>query len=176
MTVTTDSGDAEEVLLRPEVCESENGGAYECVVFMLSMHEDHHVAEIANRVEEIDADLRFVAQTGWFASGIIFDGNLDYALRVAQRWPGVLAAERSQLVPLADLPRAQSRALIGYWRVVLSEPVVGDGIIQAKAGDEINVIYQPESGPGLSASFVMCENLTTGEILDGGLGDIPACE
>jgi len=37
--VTTDAGDVEELLLRPRVCESDEGQAYLCVQFLFSMEE-----------------------------------------------------------------------------------------------------------------------------------------
>ena len=62
-----------------------------------------------------------------------------------------------------------------YARLGLGEAVPGDRQIQARAGDSVTIRYQPPSGVPLASGFVMCEVLTTGDILEGELGEIPPC-
>lgn len=175
-SIVTESGDAEEMLLRPTVCESETGQPYQCLEFLFMMEDGHHVEEVAEYVDRVDGELRYVAYTGWFAAALIYDGEVDRALRDVRTWPGVAAADRSSLSSLAGLTDSQARALALFVRLEIDDPIPGDGVAQALAGDQVTVTYDPPEGAGQSSSFVMCELGQTDDILSGGgLGAIPPC-
>jgi hypothetical protein len=142
---------------------------------MFSMESGHHVSEVADRIDDVDADLRYVAYTGWFGSAAVFDGDVDRAIRVLRDWPGVLSASRAGLIPLQSLSDPQARALATFVRLELGDPIVGDQSIQAWAGDVVTVTYRPPMGVEHTISVVMCATLTTDDVLDGGLGEIPPC-
>jgi hypothetical protein len=175
LLVTTDAGDVEELLLRPRVCESDEG-PYLCVQFLFSMEEGRHVGEVMDRVDDINGELRYVADPdGWFGNGLIYDGDVNRVIRIVRTWPGVRSANRDILFyPLAG-SAVHARQLAVYARLELGEAVAGDGRIQARAGDSVTVSYEPPTGSRVASGFVMCEVLTTGDILEGGLGEIPPC-
>jgi len=134
------------------------------------------VGEVADRIDDIDGELRYVADPdGWFGNGLIYDGDVDRVIRIVRTWPGVRSANRDILFyPLAR-SELHARQLAVYARLGLGEAVPGDRQIQARAGDSVTIRYQPPSGVPLASGFVMCEVLTTGDILEGELGEIPPC-
>lgn len=174
-SISTDSGDFEQAFLRPVICDAESSGPYQCLEFMFSMEEGHHVQEVADRIDEVDAELRYVAYSGWFASAVIYDGDVDRALRNVRSWPGVVSASRIGFFYPTALSDPQARALGLFLRLELASPIVGDGIIQASAGEVVTVVYDAPPGTEQISTFVTCESIATGDVLEGGAGNMPPC-
>jgi hypothetical protein len=170
------SSDTEEMVLRPEYC-GDIDKVYFCTEFNLTMESGRHINELRPRLHEIPARFAFVHNDGSWGSMWILEGELQPAMKHARLWPGVESTEVSLTTPqhwYGD-PTFPSMYMVAIALVDFGTPILGDGIIQAGAGDSLVASYTQPDGQALEASSVMCEQPQGTGFAIAGLGEVPPC-
>ncbi len=163
--ITTELGDAEELLLRPGVCTLDDGTEYFCGWFGIMMDDEHLVTEIEPYLDEIAGTLHLPMVIGAFhdttyltpISGTIeiATGDMEPALERAANWPHV------KFVEALTLGRqhgglATDAPLANDWRGSLScgraGPAPHDGVVQIAAGGSITAQYRQPDGSVLTVT------------------------
>jgi hypothetical protein len=170
----TGSGDIEEIALRPEFC-GDVEHAYSCATFNLKMDPGRHINDLRPRLHEIPARFATVDNDGSRGSMWILEGELEPAMKRARSWPGVASTDVSVVI-ITDWQGTPTfpKTMAAVALVSFGTPVLGDGIIQAGAGDSLIATYTQPDGQVLEISSVMCEQ-PQGTGFGAGLGDIPPC-
>lgn len=167
LTVTTSSGDSEEVALTSRVCEDEDGAEYVCDELLVGMEEGHTADEVAHLLDDIDAalvDVLFEDGTpegGQVAHLKIFSGALDEAVDTAADWPDVRYAERNGIVRIqleedGDSVRVPLQRDL---RVETTGPEADDGVLQLQPADTVATEYVQPDGSAIEAEVVVEEEL-----------------
>lgn len=149
MTVRTERGEREDLLLRPYLCTTTGGDLYQCDVFYVGIQVGHHVDEFRPHLAEIAAGFTWVPSDGGSAAVRIQEGDLEAAMRSARGWPNVRYVERSSFSYPQGAPPPY--LLSGGVRLAVDgAPASGDGIVQLRRGESFNVEYRQPDGTLLS--------------------------
>jgi hypothetical protein len=163
------------MMLRPAHC-GDVEETYLCTEFILRMESGHHINELRPRLQEIPARFAFVQNDGLWGTMWILEGELQPAMKHARSWPGVESTEVSYIYRLdAFGDQTFPTSMVAIALVDFGSPILGDGIIQAGAGDLLVASYTQPDGQVLETSSVMCEQPQGTGFGIGGLGEVPPC-
>jgi hypothetical protein len=151
----SERGDIEEFLLLPLVCVTEDDRAYECATVSLRMQPRGDLREIAEAVEEFPARIRKMSRDGSRGRLWLFGRNVEDALLYGRAWPGVSSVERSWMSYDGFFEPSRTALMLPVL-VQFAAPMVGDGILQLHAGEQVALQYVQPDGSLLEATTAMC--------------------
>jgi len=155
VSVTSSSGDSEEVGLRHELCWSAPGAAYVCDEIVFSMDSSHTVWELRDSLRVINARPNIVWWTGEFGALTVLDFDLQAALARVRAWPHVRSADPNGVM-WVDGPGAWAHAALGSSVALdLAVAVRGNGVVEVQRGGTVTVSYRQPDGTLLSATAVV---------------------
>lgn len=163
-TLTSTSGDAEDVLMGQSLCAEGDSAPFTCFNFLLHVTSPDVIPDLKARVLGLPgrwalpsictfppgtcellstADQRM---TVW-----IFGNDLGTAMREAIEWPGVRLLELNWVALLWD-PRSVPNRYQGGMPVAAGIPVPGNGVLEVQSGDTVTVEYLNPDGTLMRAS------------------------
>ena len=157
--IRVSSGDRETAQLYRYFCPArEYGPVYGCFEFTVRMRDGFDAADLAGRVEAAGGrlylvwDYHTIGSGRWATITLFSPDDLVGRAHRARSWPGVDSTSLSWQMGSIDgqPPENWFRSLLRVPVPVDAEPAVrGDGVVQARRGDTVEVIYaQPLSTVG----------------------------
>lgn len=177
--VRTSSGDHETLDLRQEMGYIRDRVRYRTDGFLIQLTPGTHMEQLRPQLREVNGRLGYVSYDGSWGHMRLFGGDLDRAMQVVSRWPGVREVQKVTST-LQDLSRTDWIWIIDHRvartaLVQFASPVLGDSVIQTQDGDTIVVVYQQPDGSTTTTEAIMCHPPPSGGEPLVGLGEIPPC-
>ena len=155
VSVTTSSGDSEEVGLHHDLCWYSSDDAYICDEIIFTMDSSHAVWELRDSLRAIHARLNDVWWTGEFGALTVLDGD---ALTVSARvrvWPHMRYADPNGVMWMQG-PGSSAHAALGVSVAMDSTQAVrGNGVVEVQRGGSVMIRYRQPDGTVLSATAVV---------------------
>lgn len=152
VSITTSSGDSEEVGLPHDLCWSAPGAAYLCREIVFSMDSGRAIWELRDSLRTIHVRPSQVWWTGEFGALTVLDGDVQAALARFRSWPRVRSGDMNGVLWI-DGPGAWAHAALGSSIALdLAEAVRGNGVVEVRRGGTVTVSYRQPDRTILSAA------------------------
>ena len=146
VTVTSSSGEFEEMRLRRAICGLESGQSYACRFFSVSMGSGGDVRLLQEPLAQKGARFSLIANPPTYASAYAFR-DWQATMRYARSLPGVQYVELVHIFALANGGQIPFAALLAGALPFESErPIANDGVVSAQPTDSVWIRYTQPAG------------------------------
>lgn len=155
VSVTSSSGDSEEIGLPHDLCWSAPGVAHLCNEIVFSLESGYAIWGLRDSLRTIRARPSQVWWTGELGALTVLDGDVQAALTRVRAWPHVRSAGLNGVM-WVEGPGTWAYAALGSSVALdLAEAVRGNGAVEVQRGGTVTVSYWQPDRTLLSATAVV---------------------